>query len=51
MISKLFGTVFTTKHPRGYTGRHRAEYALAGAGRTSLMRARAMLSREATTAY
>jgi hypothetical protein len=51
MISKLFESVFTVKYPRGYTGRHRAEYALAGAGRTSLERARAIMSREATTAY
>lgn len=24
MISKIFGAVFAPKHPRGYTGRHRA---------------------------
>ncbi|HEY1486329.1 MAG TPA: hypothetical protein VGF84_09500 [Micromonosporaceae bacterium] len=48
MISKLFDSVFTAKYPRGYTGRHRAEFALAGAGRSSLVRAKSIVSREAT---
>ena len=47
MISKLFDSMFTPKYPRGYTGRHRAEFALAGASKSSLIRARAIISREA----
>jgi hypothetical protein len=27
MITKLLGAVFNPKYPRGYTGRHRAEFA------------------------
>jgi hypothetical protein len=48
MISKLFDSMFTPKYPRGYAGRHRAEFALAGAGKSSLTRARAIVTRSAT---
>jgi hypothetical protein len=48
MISKLFESMFTPKYPRGYTGRHRAEFALTGAGKSGLVRARAIIGREAT---
>ena len=47
MISKLFGAMFTPKYPRGYTGRHRAEFALASAGKPSLSRAKAIAGRQA----
>jgi hypothetical protein len=33
MISKLIGALFTPRYPKGYTGRHRAEFALARATR------------------
>jgi hypothetical protein len=48
MISKLFDAMFTPKYPRGYTGRHRAEFALVGAAKPSLARAKALVGREAT---
>jgi hypothetical protein len=48
MISKLLDSMFTSKYPRGYTGRHRAEFAFAGAGKSSLVRARSIVSRSAT---
>jgi hypothetical protein len=45
MISKLFDAMFTPKYPRGYTGRHRAAYALAGANNPGVTRARAIVRR------
>jgi hypothetical protein len=48
MISKLFNALFTPKYPRGYTGRHRAEFALALAARPGIAWAKAFAGRQAT---
>jgi hypothetical protein len=48
MISKMFDAMFTPKYPRGYTGRHRAEFALASVAKPGLARARAIAGRQAT---
>jgi hypothetical protein len=48
MISKMFDAMFTPKYPRGYTGRHRAEFALVTVGKPSLARAKAIAGRQAT---
>ena len=49
MISKLFEAMFaqfTPKYPRGYTGRHRAAAAVAGAARSRPARSKAIAGTE-----
>lgn len=43
MITRLFGAVFASRYPKGYTGRHRARLAAT----RSTARTRATASREA----
>jgi hypothetical protein len=48
MITKLLDAMFNPKYPRGYTGRHRAEFAPVRAGRPA--RTRPLTGRESLTA-
>ena len=48
MISKLIDALFLPKYPRGYTGRHRAEFSLARASRPAVSAIGAIARRQAT---
>jgi hypothetical protein len=48
MISKLLNALLTPKFPRGYTGRHRAEFILVIMARPGLAWAKALFGRQAT---
>ncbi len=48
MISKFIDAMFLPKYPRGYTGRHRAEFALARAAKPATSVVAAAGSRHAT---
>ena len=48
MISKFIDAMFLPKYPRGYTGRHRAEFALARAAKPTTSAITAASSRHAT---
>jgi hypothetical protein len=47
MISKLFDAMFAPKHPRGYTGRHRAVFVPVRAVKPRLSPATAITARKA----
>jgi hypothetical protein len=48
MISKFMEALFTPKYPKGYTGRHRAQLALAKAASPEQAQGRVASEREVT---